>query len=132
MSCILTAFVARVQDRFQEFSAHTRNIPWACRRSATYSCRSLLVPPVERFRVSSDSSVLFLLSCSLFFVFFQGDGLAKIAWAFLRPIGAGGVYNVGVRSGKGSSSYISSENETRRERDREKKVATSSGIKSSS
>ncbi|CAM9494399.1 unnamed protein product, partial [Hapterophycus canaliculatus] len=27
----------------------------------------------------------------------KGGGLSKIAWAFLRPIGAGGECNVGVR-----------------------------------
>ncbi len=38
----------------------------------------------------------------------QGGGLAKIAWAFLRPIGAEGECNVGVRTDNQSLSPYSS------------------------
>lgn len=34
----------------------------------------------------------------------QGGGLSKIAWAFLRPLGARGECNVGVRNGDHSPS----------------------------
>lgn len=35
---------------------------------------------------------------------FQGGGLSRIAWGFLRPIGGDGECNVGVRKGGGGRS----------------------------
>lgn len=41
-------------------------------------------------------------------VLVKGGGLSKIAWAFLRPLGARGECNVGVRNGDHSTSSNSS------------------------
>lgn len=97
---------------------HTENSLGEWWRSANIlSCRSLLlVPQVKRLDASPSQQCRLCLCCParvFFFLIVQGDGLAKIAWAFLRPIGVRGECNVGVRSGKGSSPSIPSEKDTR-------------------
>lgn len=45
----------------------------------------------------------------------KGGGLSKIAWAFLRPIGAGGEINVDIRNGDPSPPSHSSNGSNRLE-----------------